>query len=45
MFSAISYCFPDVKIVTAMIDEVYDYDTRKILPGLGNFGDRYFGTC
>ena len=28
-----------------MIDEVYDYDTRKILPGLGNFGDRYFGTC
>jgi len=42
---AISYCFPDVKIATAMIDEVYDYDTRKILPGLGNFGDRYFGTC
>ena len=43
--SAISYVFPKVKIVTSMVDERFDFDSRKIMPGLGNFGDRYFGTC
>jgi len=42
---AISYVFPKVKIVTSMVDERFDFDSRKIMPGLGNFGDRYFGTC
>jgi len=42
---AISYVFPKVKIVSSMIDQRFDFDSRKIMPGLGNFGDRYFGTC
>ena len=42
---AISYAFPRVKIITAAIDKEYDFDTRQIIPGLGNFGNRYFGTC
>lgn len=36
--------FPAIRIVTGAIDE--GLNTRKyILPGLGDFGDRYFGTC
>ena len=42
---AISYAFPRVKIITAAVDKEYDFDTRQIIPGLGNFGNRYFGTC
>ncbi len=35
--------YPDVTIITAAIDD--RLDTRKfIVPGLGDFGDRYFGT-
>jgi uracil phosphoribosyltransferase len=34
---------PDVRIVTAALDR--DLDDRKyILPGLGDFGDRLYGT-
>jgi len=42
---AISYAFPRVKIITSAVDEDYNYETRQIIPGLGNFGNRYFGTC
>jgi uracil phosphoribosyltransferase-like protein len=33
-----------VKIVTTACDTHLDEDTGFICPGLGNFGDRYFGT-
>lgn len=42
---AISYAFPKVTIITAAVDQEYNYESRQIIPGLGNFGDRYFGTC
>lgn len=35
--------FPDITIVTAAVDEKLN-DKKYILPGLGDFGDRYFGT-
>lgn len=35
--------FPEIQIVTAAIDEGLDKN-RYIIPGLGDFGDRYFGT-
>lgn len=35
--------FPKIQIVTAAIDDGLDAE-RYILPGLGDFGDRYFGT-
>jgi uracil phosphoribosyltransferase len=34
---------PDTRICTAVIDRELD-DRKFILPGLGDFGDRYFGT-
>ena len=36
--------FPDVKIVTAWVDEGLN-DEKFILPGLGDYGDRFFNTC
>ncbi|KAJ2012493.1 hypothetical protein GGI06_004139, partial [Coemansia sp. S85] len=35
--------FPKLQIITAEIDEGMDQQ-KFILPGLGDFGDRYFGT-
>ncbi len=35
--------YPDVPIVTAAVDEKLN-DQKYIVPGLGDFGDRYFGT-
>ena len=35
--------FPGVKIYTAFIDEKLN-DQKYIVPGLGDYGDRYFGT-
>lgn len=35
--------FPNVKIFTAAVDEKLN-DQKFIVPGLGDFGDRYFGT-
>ncbi|CAM9723628.1 unnamed protein product [Scytosiphon promiscuus] len=35
--------FPEVTIVTGAIDDCLD-ERRYILPGLGDFGDRFFGT-
>ena len=40
---AIAYAYPKVTIITAAVDPNISKDF-KILPGLGNFGDRYFGT-
>ncbi|GAC1339250.1 MAG: uracil phosphoribosyltransferase [Candidatus Dormibacteria bacterium] len=34
---------PDVRIVTAVVDRQLN-ERKYILPGLGDFGDRYFGT-
>lgn len=39
-----AYAFPKVKIVTTACDTELDHTTGFICPGLGNFGDRYFGT-
>lgn len=39
----VAYTFPKVKIITTAVDpELNSY--WNILPGMGNFGDRYFGT-
>ena len=35
--------FPNVKIYTAALDKGLD-DKKFIVPGLGDYGDRYFGT-
>ncbi|KAF9542146.1 Uridine-cytidine kinase-like 1 [Mortierella hygrophila] len=40
----ISRAFPKVRIVTSYVDPVLNPDTLYLEPGLGNFGDRYFGT-
>lgn len=39
----IAYAFPSVKIVTTSVDDTVN-EQYFILPGVGNFGDRYFGT-
>lgn len=40
---SVAYAFPKVKIVTSYVDPEVD-DKFRILPGFGNFADRYFGT-
>ncbi|CAH1776024.1 unnamed protein product, partial [Owenia fusiformis] len=40
---SVAYAFPKVKIVTTMVDSEVN-DCYHILPGIGNFGDRFFGT-
>ncbi|CAJ0640646.1 1401_t:CDS:2 [Entrophospora sp. SA101] len=40
----ISNAFPKVKVCTSMIDQKLDAETLFIEPGMGNFGDRYYGT-
>ncbi|CAL4066618.1 unnamed protein product, partial [Meganyctiphanes norvegica] len=39
----IAYAFPKVKIVTTAVDPCVN-EKFYIVPGIGNFGDRYFGT-
>ncbi|XP_067938012.1 uridine-cytidine kinase-like 1 [Watersipora subatra] len=39
----IGYAFPKMRICTTAVDKVID-DNFHIIPGIGNFGDRYFGT-
>jgi len=39
----IAYAFPNVKIVTSAMDPEIN-ERFHVLPGIGNFGDRYFGT-
>ncbi len=41
--SALGARHPDVHLVTASVDRCLN-DKKYILPGLGDFGDRYFGT-
>ncbi|CAH2090736.1 unnamed protein product [Euphydryas editha] len=40
---SIAYAFPEVKIVTSALDPEIN-EKFYVLPGIGNFGDRYFGT-
>lgn len=40
---AIAYAFPSVKLIVGELDDAID-DDYHIIPGLGNFGDRFFGT-
>lgn len=40
---AVNNAFPNVRIVTGAIDKKLN-DKKFIVPGLGDFGDRYFGT-
>jgi uracil phosphoribosyltransferase len=35
--------YPNVKIITAVIDPELN-DKKYIIPGLGDFGDRFYGT-
>ena len=35
--------YPEVQVVTGAIDEYLNED-RFIVPGLGDYGDRYYGT-
>lgn len=41
--TAINTAFPNVHIITGAVDEKLN-DKKFIVPGLGDFGDRYFGT-
>lgn len=36
--------YPKIKIVTGSIDPELFEDSKYIAPGLGDFGDRYYGT-
>ena len=40
---ALESCAPDARFLLAQVDQKLD-DKKFILPGLGDFGDRYFGT-
>ncbi|XP_063700015.1 uridine-cytidine kinase-like 1 isoform X1 [Culicoides brevitarsis] len=40
---SIAYAFPKVKIITSAIDPEIN-EKFYVIPGIGNFGDRYFGT-
>ncbi|XP_032432083.1 uridine-cytidine kinase-like 1 isoform X3 [Xiphophorus hellerii] len=40
---SVAYAFPQVKIITTAVDKKVN-DVFHIIPGIGNFGDRYFGT-
>ncbi|XP_014664424.1 PREDICTED: uridine-cytidine kinase-like 1 isoform X2 [Priapulus caudatus] len=40
---SVAYAFPKVKIVTTAVDRILN-DQFHIVPGIGNFGDRFFGT-
>uniref|UniRef100_A0A674D9S5 Uridine-cytidine kinase n=1 Tax=Salmo trutta TaxID=8032 RepID=A0A674D9S5_SALTR len=40
---SVAYAFPKVRIITTAVDKNVN-DKFHIIPGIGNFGDRYFGT-
>ncbi|XP_070586929.1 uridine-cytidine kinase-like 1 isoform X2 [Erythrolamprus reginae] len=40
---SVAYAFPQVKIITTAVDKEVN-ELFRIIPGIGNFGDRYFGT-
>ena len=39
----VAYAFPEVTIVTTAVDDEID-DRLYVLPGVGNWGNRFFGT-
>ena len=40
---SIAYVYPEVKIITSAMDKMVN-EHYHIIPGVGNYGDRYFGT-
>jgi uracil phosphoribosyltransferase len=42
--AALAEAYPKVNVFTACVDSHLNED-KYIVPGLGDFGDRYFGTC
>ncbi|XP_067406625.1 uridine-cytidine kinase-like 1 isoform X1 [Emydura macquarii macquarii] len=40
---SVAYAFPHVRIITTAVDKKVNEEFH-IIPGIGNFGDRYFGT-
>ncbi|XP_077425733.1 uridine-cytidine kinase-like 1a isoform X1 [Vanacampus margaritifer] len=40
---SVAYAFPKVKIITTAVDKSLDHSLH-VIPGIGDFGDRYFGT-
>uniref|UniRef100_A0A3Q2XZ74 Uridine-cytidine kinase n=1 Tax=Hippocampus comes TaxID=109280 RepID=A0A3Q2XZ74_HIPCM len=40
---SVAYAFPKVRIITTAVDKEVNHEFH-IIPGIGNFGDRYFGT-
>ncbi|XP_062933875.1 uridine-cytidine kinase-like 1 isoform X6 [Cynocephalus volans] len=40
---SVAYAFPRVRIITTAVDKRVN-QLFRIIPGIGNFGDRYFGT-
>lgn len=40
---SIAYAFPNVRIITSALDPEIN-EKFYVIPGIGNFGDRYFGT-
>uniref|UniRef100_A0A673XVP7 Phosphoribosyltransferase domain-containing protein n=1 Tax=Salmo trutta TaxID=8032 RepID=A0A673XVP7_SALTR len=40
---SVAYAFPKVKIITTAVDKGVD-DFLQVISGIGDFGDRYFGT-
>ncbi|KAK6297438.1 uridine-cytidine kinase-like 1 isoform X2 [Coregonus clupeaformis] len=40
---SVAYAFPKVRIITTAVDKKVNNEFH-IIPGIGNFGDRYFGT-
>jgi len=36
--------YPDINIITGAVDSHLDED-KYIVPGLGDYGDRYYGTA
>ncbi|XP_075606306.1 uridine-cytidine kinase-like 1 isoform X3 [Balearica regulorum gibbericeps] len=40
---SVAYAFPRVRIITTAVDKRINEEFH-IIPGIGNFGDRYFGT-
>lgn len=40
---AVQEAYPEVRIVTSAVDPILN-EKKYIVPGLGDFGDRYFGT-
>ena len=40
---SIAYAFPQLQIITTAVDPGVN-EKFYVIPGIGNFGDRYFGT-